>query len=63
MVFRVYAADGLRAIANNTSQQVTGGVKFNKSYLELLGGFIAEKEETRTGEEIIKYMKDKLGSK
>ncbi len=52
----MYLTDTLRIIGENTAKYA-GGSYIKKRYADII---IPHKEETRTGEEIINYMKNKL---
>lgn len=59
--YRIYTTDSLKFIAENTARMtVQGGRVLNKRYAELVGLAEPEKEETRTSEEIIGGISDKL---
>lgn len=54
--YRNYVTESLRCITNNTAR-FAGGYEIKKSFSELLK---PQKEDKRTGEEVITQMKEKL---
>ena len=57
--YRIYTTDSLKIIAENTAK-LGGGSVLKVRYAELIGLAEPEKEETRTSEEIIGSISDKL---
>lgn len=57
--YRIYTTDSLKIIAENTAK-LGGGSALKVRYAELIGLAEPEKEETRTSEEIIGGISDKL---
>lgn len=57
--YRIYTTDSLKIIAENTAK-FGGGRTLTVRYAELIGLAEPEKEETRTSEEIIGGISDKL---
>lgn len=55
-VFKIYVSDALRILTENTAKQV-GGSYLTARYADLIG---PKKEETRTANEIIVDLKEKL---
>lgn len=55
-LLKVYITDGLKTITE-TLQRVYGGASLNVRWIDLID---PKEEETRTGEEIIQHMKDKI---
>lgn len=56
--YRIYVTQSLKLIAENTAKQVGGGY-IKASYADLIH---PKPEETRTADEIIAHMKEKLAS-
>jgi len=56
--FELYISEALRATTNNTAR-FAGGVELKQSYMDLIAPKRA-KLETRTGDEIIGQMKERL---
>lgn len=54
--FRAYVTDALKAIAENTSR-IAGGTVMKSRYMDLID---PKPEETRTGEEIVQHVSEKL---
>ena len=55
--FRIYVTDALQAIAQNTSGLTSKGLYVKDRYLDIIN---PKPEETRTPDEIIKHLTDKL---
>lgn len=53
---RIYVTDGIKIISENTAK-LAGGSSFKIRYSELFG---AVKEETRTEEEVVQDIREKL---
>lgn len=54
--YRVYVTDALRVLTENTAK-ISGGGYIQRRYVELVE---PQREETRSGEEIIAHMKNVL---
>lgn len=58
---RIYYADALKAIADNTSKMVQGGVCMNVRLYEIIRPDLVEAPDERTQEEIVASIWSKIG--
>ena len=58
---RIYYADALKAIADNTSKMVQGGVCRNMRLYEIIRPDLVEAPDERTQEEIVASIWSKIG--
>ena len=59
-LYRVYVTDALKALCDNTSKMISGkAVTMNMRYKDLIDNE-PQKEDTRTAEEVINHITDKL---
>ena len=59
---RIYVADALKAIAENTARTVGGGATLKERLVDLLYQDLLPEEDTRTQDEIVADIWAKIGS-